>query len=649
MTNAKLLTVVCLGCVISITAIQASDKKIAPNGLGDLLFHQSVQKEIGVPPQSGTEIETGDCTDYIDLSGQPLPILVTGTTVGATNNYGPFPLYPPCWEGYWDAGSCAGPDKTYKWTVPADGRYTISLCGWAYYDTGLLLYNFTCPTEPSYPQDFIIGCDDYCGLRSQLSLELFANQQILIVVDGYGNNAGPYQLRILEYQAITNLDSLITATMSSEHVPGISACAIYNGNVIWSGNYGYANISQGVMPSDSTLFFMASVSKTVLGVALMQLWEQGLFDLDEDINPYLPWEVHNPFYPDSIISFRMLMSHTSAILDNMNIFYSLVSWGYDYPVPMEPILRNYLIPGGTYYYPGMNFGDYPPGTEYNYCNIATTLAGYLIERINPDSLSFEDYCQQYIFHPLEMNNTSWFLANLNVADIAIPYSWNGNSYVPYQHCGIAYYPAGQLRTSTSQMARLLIAMMQHGQIGGTRILDSVTVDMMTTIEAGGFYGLYWFQNLLGGRIMWGHDGGWYGSRTHMFFCPEENTGVIVLDNGENWVRNVVDQLFEYAAHYASIPELSDKSSIPERFTLYQNYPNPFNPVTNISYYLPHSSEIQVDIYNLLGQRVETLFNGRQEGGFHSVRWDASNSASGIYFVQLQSSNLRQTQKMLLLK
>jgi len=645
MTNAKLLTVVCLGCVISITAIQASDKLVAPNVSGEPFFHQAIQKDIGVPAQSGTEIETGDCSDYIDLSGQPLPILVTGTTVGATNNYGPFPSYPSCWEGYWDPSSCTGPDKTYKWTVPADGRYTISLCGWAYYDTGLLLYNFTCPTEPSYPQDFICGSDDYCGARSQLSLELFANQQILLVVDGYGNNAGPYQLRILEYQSITNLDSLIIATMSSEQDPGLSACAIYNGDIIWSGNYGYANVSQNIAPTDSTLFYMASVSKTVVGVALMQLWEQGLFDLDEDINPFLPWEVHNPFYPDSIITFRMIMSHTSAILDNMNIFYTFVSWGSDYPVPMDRFLMNYLTPGGSYYYPGMNFGNYAPGSTYNYCNVATTLAGYLVERINPDSLSFEDYCQQYIFHPLGMNNSSWFLANLNIEDIAIPY----NYYQPYQHCGVVYYPAAQLRTSTSQLARLLIAMMQHGQIEGTRILDSTTVDLMTTIQSAGFYGLFWFRNLSGGRLVWGHEGAWYGSRTYMWYCPEENTGVIVFSNGQGYLRNVVDYLFEYAAHYASVPHLSGNSTVPERFTLYQNYPNPFNPSTVISYYLPHSSEIRVDIYNLLGQRVETLFNGRQEGGVHSVRWDASNSASGIYFVRLQSQNLTQTRKMLLLK
>jgi len=100
-----------------------------------------------------------------------------------------------------------------------------------------------------------------------------------------------------------------------------------------------------------------------------------------------------------------------------------------------------------------------------------------------------------------------------------------------------------------------------------------------------------------------------------------------------------------ATHAPSIEWVSH----PRDFVLHPAYPNPFNPSTIISYYLPHSSEIQVDIYNLLGQRVVTLFNGRQDGGIHSVRWDASNSASGIYFVQLKGQNLTQTRKILLLK
>jgi hypothetical protein len=88
---------------------------------------------------------------------------------------------------------------------------------------------------------------------------------------------------------------------------------------------------------------------------------------------------------------------------------------------------------------------------------------------------------------------------------------------------------------------------------------------------------------------------------------------------------------------------------PNEFRLFPAYPNPFNSSTILSYSIPRPGKATLIIYNVLGQRVETLFDGRQEGGIHSVRWDASNCASGIYCVQMQSQNLMQIQKMVLLR
>ena len=650
----------CLCCLVTVTAIQAADKQVPVTGLiyqapiSDF-SDQAVRKDPGVPIQSGAEIETGDCSDYIDLSGQSLPISVAGTTIGATNNYGAFPSYPICWFviNSWDFNSCAGRDRTYKWTVPADGRYTISLCG-SSYDTGLLLYNFTCPAEPSYPQDFICGSDDFCGLQSAVPLmELTAGQEILIVVDGYGNSAGAYQLHISEYQPAADLDSFIDSTMVAEHIPGLTACAIYDGDIIWSENYGFANIADQIAPTDTTLFYMASISKTVVGVALMQLWEDGLFSLDDDINQYLPWAVHNPNYPDSPITFRMLITHTSGIIDNWGVLGPLYTYGGDSPIPLDSFLEDYLVPGGSYYHM-TNFGDYVPGTVRSFSSVGITLAGYLVERINPDSASLEEYCQENIFSPLDMNNTSWFLANLNIENIAVPYRWNGSGYTPYQHCGLPYYPAAQLRTSRSQLDRYLIAFMQHGQIEGSRILDSTTVELMTTIQTPGYMpdmGLCWIPYEWGGRSIWGHTGRWNGCRTIMFYCPEENSGAIVVTNGESSavVWYVLNELFEYVAHYASVPEPNGKPSIPEDFALFQNYPNPFNPSTTIAYDLSKAGHVSLRVFDLLGREVAVLKDGFSEAGTHRVVFDGSELASGIYFARLEAVSFSQTKKLMLLK
>jgi parallel beta-helix repeat protein len=89
--------------------------------------------------------------------------------------------------------------------------------------------------------------------------------------------------------------------------------------------------------------------------------------------------------------------------------------------------------------------------------------------------------------------------------------------------------------------------------------------------------------------------------------------------------------------------------LPERFALSQNHPNPFNPSTAISYSLPEHSIISLSIYNLLGRRVATIFEGVQQAGEHSVTWDASAFPSGVYFARLEAGGHSESVKMVLLK
>jgi hypothetical protein len=88
--------------------------------------------------------------------------------------------------------------------------------------------------------------------------------------------------------------------------------------------------------------------------------------------------------------------------------------------------------------------------------------------------------------------------------------------------------------------------------------------------------------------------------------------------------------------------------IPTEFALSQNYPNPFNPATNIDFQLPQASSYTLTIFNVAGQ-VVAQFDGAAEAGYHSVTWDASNNASGVYFYKLVADNFSATKKMVLLK
>ncbi len=92
-----------------------------------------------------------------------------------------------------------------------------------------------------------------------------------------------------------------------------------------------------------------------------------------------------------------------------------------------------------------------------------------------------------------------------------------------------------------------------------------------------------------------------------------------------------------------------KHLTPQVFALSQNYPNPFNPTTQIEYSLPQDSYVRLEVYNILGQKVVTLVDGKQKAGYKSVRWDAGDFSSGIYFYRLQAGKFVQTRKMVLLR
>jgi hypothetical protein len=83
--------------------------------------------------------------------------------------------------------------------------------------------------------------------------------------------------------------------------------------------------------------------------------------------------------------------------------------------------------------------------------------------------------------------------------------------------------------------------------------------------------------------------------------------------------------------------------------LKQNYPNPFNPSTTISFNLPQASEVTLKVYNMLGQEVVTLLNSRMSSGIQTIKFDASNLASGMYIYRLQAGSNIQTKKMMLIK
>ncbi|MCP5064584.1 MAG: T9SS type A sorting domain-containing protein [Ignavibacteriae bacterium] len=108
----------------------------------------------------------------------------------------------------------------------------------------------------------------------------------------------------------------------------------------------------------------------------------------------------------------------------------------------------------------------------------------------------------------------------------------------------------------------------------------------------------------------------------------------------------IDGTFEYS-------NLVEIEVLPTEYELYQNYPNPFNPSTKIKFSLPEDAKVAVDIYNMLGQRVMTLFNKNMKAGYHQVLFDTQSAgnqlASGVYIYTISTKNFSSVKKMMLLK
>jgi CubicO group peptidase (beta-lactamase class C family) len=331
-------------------------------------------------------------------------------------------------------------------------------------------------------------------------------------------------------------DRYITFLMKLAHKPSISTCIITNDSVVWSKGYGLYDIENNKPASPETLYLIASISKTVAATAIMQLYEQGLFDLDDDVNDYLPFSLRNPNYPTISITFRMLLSHRSSLDSDSadRLSSSYLPGDPDIPSYPYPWLEEYLIPDGIAYHSSV-WSDSPPGEKFHYANIGFSIIGYLVELISGQN--FNEYCKEHIFIPLQMYNASYRLRDFNTNKIAIPYTYSRGIFIPNPHYGmLLVYPGASLRTSVEELSHFVIAHMNGGIYKGVRILNESTVELMHTAhyppDKKGFgYGLGWIVDdpKLGKKEI-GHSGGWSGVHTFMAFRPKDDSAIIIFTN-----------------------------------------------------------------------------------------------------------------------
>lgn len=327
------------------------------------------------------------------------------------------------------------------------------------------------------------------------------------------------------------IDENITSIMKDLRIPSISAVIIKNNSVVWFKGYGFYDKFFRKKPAIDTCYLAGSVSKAITATALMQLCEKGLFDLDDDVNKYLPFNLRNPNYPDEPITFRMLLSHQSSLGIESNIK-TLIRGNIAY---FLKCLDKLLIPGERWFEPSLWTKNHP-GQSFNYSNIGFGLLGYLVEIISGES--FNKYCEDNIFIPLNMFNSSFKLKDLKRRNIAVPY-WEGKLFLrrlPIYSVPIS--SAGGLITSAEDLSHFLIAHMNQGIYQGVRILNESSIELMHTLYSytnisglvDFYYGLGWMIFNESGTEYQGHHGDTYGSHCRMKYRLSDKTGVIFFHN-----------------------------------------------------------------------------------------------------------------------
>jgi len=305
---------------------------------------------------------------------------------------------------------------------------------------------------------------------------VFASFSVMAVsVDSYS------QVSTEQQPFFTNdIDEEINSILKEGKIPSISACIIKNESLVWYDGYGKYNKFLRLKPTKETVYMVASISKSFAATAILQLYEHGkITSLDDDVSEYLPFILRNPKYPDVPITFKMLLSHQSSL--SMTPWEELISYGimflflpkyYPYPA-----LKWHLVPGETMYQSEI-WTDNKPGDAFNYSNTGYLILEYLIKQIS--GVSFDEYCKDNIFIPLNMTNSSFRIRDIKRMQRAIPYLLRGNLHVRLPFYPVPDSAAGGLVTSVEDLSHFLIAHMNNGTYNDVRILENSSIELMHT-------------------------------------------------------------------------------------------------------------------------------------------------------------------------
>ncbi len=326
---------------------------------------------------------------------------------------------------------------------------------------------------------------------------------------------------------------------------GLNAIITDRDKILKEYHYGYASIEEDVETNSDTVYRMASVSKVVVATSVLMLYDQGLVDLDEDISKYLGYQVRNPYFPDELITIKMLMTQTSSLndCDDEDTGYDAVNMTRSF---VE--LKRLLTDPSYEYYNNNTFLNVKPGTTWNYSNFGCGILACIVEKIT--GRYFTDFVNDNIFHILGVD-ASFRIDEIKKQDsIASLYVLKNNEFslrrdvhkfnevlFPRYKLGNNFRgPAGGMFICLKDLTKFMMCLMNENNI----LLKPETIRLMRKIhwEDQTRSGLYKMKGLqmvivdIYNTRLYGHTGEAYGLRSFMLF--NDNHGYLLACNGARY-------------------------------------------------------------------------------------------------------------------
>jgi CubicO group peptidase (beta-lactamase class C family) len=313
------------------------------------------------------------------------------------------------------------------------------------------------------------------------------------------------------------LDGYMPYALATGDIAGAVVAVVKDGQIVTERGFGYSDVEKKA-PVDPklTLFRPGSVSKLFTWTAVMQLVEQGKIDLDADVNKYLDFQI--PPRDGKPITMRNIMQHTSGFEEAIKYIITEDPNGPSF----EELVKRWT--------PARVFDA---GTTPAYSNYATSLAGYIIERVSGEP--FFDYIDKHIFVPLDMKHSSFRQPLPKELEplMSKGYIQASGEAKKFEIVGPA--PAGSLSSPGEDMAHFMIAHLQNGEYNGNRILKEETAKQMhdsplTLFPPLNRMELGFFETNINGREVIAHLGDSQAFHTSLHLFLKENTGFYVAFN-----------------------------------------------------------------------------------------------------------------------